>query len=106
MSITVQNVTKRFGEFMALDNVSVEAPGGSLLALLDGGALPLPHPQAEGDVLEHAHVAEQGVVLEHEADVAVAGAAAGDVVVEVVDRPGVGLLEPGQDAQQGGLARA
>jgi sulfate transport system ATP-binding protein len=34
MSITVQNVTKRFGEFMALDNVSVEAPGGSLLALL------------------------------------------------------------------------
>ena len=28
--------------------------------------------QAEGDVVEHAHVAEQGVVLEHEADLALA----------------------------------
>jgi len=34
MSITVQNVTKRFGQFVALDGVSVEVPGGSLLALL------------------------------------------------------------------------
>jgi sulfate transport system ATP-binding protein len=34
MSITVQNVTKRFGKFVALDNVSVEAPSGCLLALL------------------------------------------------------------------------
>ena len=34
MSITVKNVTKRFGDFTALDNVSLEVPGGSLLALL------------------------------------------------------------------------
>src|SRR5258707_2436194 len=34
MSITVQNVTKRFGSFLALDNVSLEVPGGALLALL------------------------------------------------------------------------
>jgi sulfate transport system ATP-binding protein len=34
MSITVQKVTKRFGKFVALDNVSVEAPSGTLLALL------------------------------------------------------------------------
>lgn len=34
MSITVQDVTKRFGQFVALDGVSVEVPGGSLLALL------------------------------------------------------------------------
>ncbi len=34
MSITVQNVTKRFGKFLALDDVSVEAPSGCLLALL------------------------------------------------------------------------
>lgn len=34
MSITVQNVTKRFGQFVALDEVSVEVPDGSLLALL------------------------------------------------------------------------
>jgi sulfate transport system ATP-binding protein len=34
MSIAVQNVTKRFGKFLALDKVSVEAPSGCLLALL------------------------------------------------------------------------
>ncbi len=34
MSITAQNVTKRFGEFVALDNVTVECPAGELVALL------------------------------------------------------------------------
>ena len=34
MAISVRNVTKRFGEFVALDNVSVEIPDGSLTALL------------------------------------------------------------------------
>lgn len=34
MSITVRNVSKRFGNFAALDRVSVEVPGGSLVALL------------------------------------------------------------------------
>jgi len=34
MSITAQNVTKRFGAFVALDNVSVECPAGQLVALL------------------------------------------------------------------------
>src|SRR6478672_2132271 len=34
MSITVRNVSKRFGEFVALDDVSLEVPGGSLTALL------------------------------------------------------------------------
>ena len=34
MSISVKNVTKKFGDFTALDNVSLEVPGGSLLALL------------------------------------------------------------------------
>src|SRR5947209_14969783 len=34
MSITVQNVTKRYGRFVALDDVSLEAKTGSLLALL------------------------------------------------------------------------
>lgn len=34
MSISVKNVTKRFGKFVALDNVSVEARTGELLALL------------------------------------------------------------------------
>ena len=34
MSISVQKISKRFGEFVALDDVSVEVPGGSLTALL------------------------------------------------------------------------
>ena len=34
MSITVKNVTKTFGDFVALDDVSLEVPGGELLALL------------------------------------------------------------------------
>jgi len=34
MSILVKNVSKRFGDFTALDNVSLEVEGGSLTALL------------------------------------------------------------------------
>ncbi|MBN9524081.1 sulfate/molybdate ABC transporter ATP-binding protein [bacterium] len=34
MSITATNVTKRFGDFVALDNVTVECPAGELVALL------------------------------------------------------------------------
>jgi sulfate/thiosulfate transport system ATP-binding protein len=34
MSITVRNLTKRFGNFVALDDVSLEVPQGTLLALL------------------------------------------------------------------------
>ena len=38
------------------------------------------HAQAEGDVLEHRHVAEQRVVLEHEADLALAHVRVGGVL--------------------------
>ena len=34
MSIQVQNVSKRFGDFVALDDVTLEVRGGSLTALL------------------------------------------------------------------------
>jgi sulfate transport system ATP-binding protein len=34
MSISIQNVSKRFGDFVALDEVSLEVPTGSLVALL------------------------------------------------------------------------
>src|SRR5215210_6388806 len=34
MSIHVQNVSKRFGAFVAVDRVSLKVPAGSLLALL------------------------------------------------------------------------
>src|SRR6195952_4767551 len=44
MTIRVSNVTKQFGDFYALENVSVEIPSGSLTALLGpsgGGKSPL-----------------------------------------------------------------
>jgi sulfate transport system ATP-binding protein len=34
MSISVRGVSKRFGKFVALDQVSIEVPGGALVALL------------------------------------------------------------------------
>ncbi len=34
MTITVTNITKRFGSFTAVDDVSLEVPGGELVALL------------------------------------------------------------------------
>jgi len=34
MSVTVRNITKNFGNFRALDNVSLEVPAGELVALL------------------------------------------------------------------------
>jgi sulfate transport system ATP-binding protein len=37
MAIQVRNVSKRFGAFQALDDVSLEVPSGSLTALLSGG---------------------------------------------------------------------
>ena len=65
-----------------------------------------PHPQAEGDVLEDRHVAEQRVVLEDEADAALAHVDIGGVFAVEQDRAGIGHLEAGDDAQQGRLARA
>lgn len=34
MSITVKNITKKFGDFVALNNVSLDFPSGELVALL------------------------------------------------------------------------
>ena len=34
MSITIQNISKRFGNFVALDNINLEIPTGELVALL------------------------------------------------------------------------
>ncbi len=34
VGISIQNITKRFGDFVALDNVSIDVPHGALLALL------------------------------------------------------------------------
>ena len=61
--------------------------------------------QAEGHVLRHGHMPEQRVMLEYEADPALADMQAGDVFAMEQDAPLVGCLQPGDDAQQGGLAR-
>ena len=62
------------------------------------------HLQPVGDVLEHRQVRKQGVVLEHEADVATVGHQGRDVLPGDAYGPLVGLLEAGDDTQGGGLA--
>ena len=64
------------------------------------------HPQAERDVFEHRHVAEQRVVLEHESDMALAGAVGERVLAVERNLAGIGPVQPGDDPQQRGLARA
>jgi len=64
------------------------------------------HTEAEGDVLEDAHVSEQRVMLKDEADVALAGMHAGRVVAVKGDRAGVRRLEAGDDTEQRRLAGA
>src|SRR5438445_140696 len=63
------------------------------------------HPQPVLDVLRHAHVREQGVVLEHGVDVPGVRRHPGDVAAAELDPPGVRPLEPGDQPEQGGLAR-
>ncbi len=82
MSISVKNITKQFGAFTALDNVSIEVPDGSLLALLgpsgsgkttllrviagleqpDSGSV---HSQAEDVTRQNARDRNVGFVFQH-----------------------------------------
>ena len=62
--------------------------------------------QAKGHVLEHAHVPEQRVVLEHETHLPVARIARDHVHAVEQHRAAIREIQPGDDAQQGRLARA
>ncbi|AAW76941.1 phenol hydroxylase [Xanthomonas oryzae pv. oryzae KACC 10331] len=64
------------------------------------------YAQAERDVLEHVHMLEQCVMLEHEADPTRLHAHAGGIFIAEQHLPAICMLQPGHDAQQRGLARA
>src|SRR5581483_8396105 len=75
-------------------------------ARLDVGPFPFFDFEAQLDVLEHAHVFEQGVVLENETDVALLD---GDVVDPFAADEDVaigGNLKTGDHAENGGFATA
>ena len=77
----------------------------SLDALADLGLGRLAHAQAEADVLGHVHVREQGVVLEHDPDVALLGRHAGHVLPRHEHPAAVLGREAGDEAQDRRLAR-
>ena len=65
MSIQIRNVSKRFGSFVAVNDVSLDVPNGSLLALLG--------PSGSGKttllrIIAGLEVADQGAVLHEGVD--------------------------------------
>jgi hypothetical protein len=87
--------------------VTIEAHHGQRLAGARAALGPVDpaDPQPVLDVLAHAHVREERVVLEHRVDIAGMGWPAGDVRAGQLEAAGVGKLEAGDQAQRGRLPR-
>ncbi|MOA01740.1 hypothetical protein D3C78_1211620 [compost metagenome] len=62
--------------------------------------------QAEGDVVRHRQVGEQGIGLEHYAEIPLLGRQQGDVATPLPDLATARQIQPGDRPQQGGLAAA
>ncbi len=61
------------------------------------------HRQAKSDIVEHRHMTEQRVMLEHETDLAIARVQAADVGAVEANMPAGLMLQPGDNAQQRGF---
>ena len=72
----------------------------------DLGARQAAHLQRKADILGHAHVGKQRVVLEHHADAALLDRHGGDVLAGHEDAAAARLLEARQHGERGRLARA
>ena len=79
---------------------------GVLDLLLDDRGIHLRQAQREGHVVVDAHVRIQRVALEDHRQVALAAGRVGDVAAVELEAAAVDLGEPGDHAQQGGLAAA
>ncbi len=64
------------------------------------------HLQAVADVLAQRHVREQGVRLEHHADITLLNGAVGHVLAVDKDLPAGGLFQPGDQTQYRGFTAA
>src|SRR5262249_5612589 len=91
------------GQFLELDQLQQFIHQESNLTV---GRTQLARPdfQAEGDVFENGHMAEQGVVLKNKANAAFAGGLFGDIVAIKVHGSEVGEFEAGDDAQERGFS--
>ena len=89
-----------------VESLERHQPQQLLAPLAAGTRAHAAHAQRKLDVLRDGHVAEQGVVLEHQAHAALARGDVRDVAAVQGDAPVIDAGEPGNRAQQRALAAA
>ena len=105
-TVTSRSATGRVSATAVEQVRDVQHLGDGRDALIDDGLRRLAAAQAELEILPHAHVGVERVGLKDHCDVAVAGGDTGDVLLAEEDLTFSGLVEAGQQAQQGRLAAA